>query len=217
MLTLKELKAMVPEAEEMDRVPGYRQLQESGHKIVVREIVGEDTEVTVYDNGLVLYRAYDRATVFPLHKCRSYSYQNGRYENLVYNRVFEEENWYLRLILEGEDRLANNQQIRDALHGVVSYNATSYEWSVLEDSKLDLQKMVINKELLEKIMEKLNKQEKYILLAYYVYGISQEEIAEVLAVTQQSISYQIKVIIGKIRKIQKEDDTAIIRIRNKKN
>lgn len=51
MLKLKELKEMVPETGKMDRVPTYKKLRESGHEIVVKEVIDQDTEVIVYDNG----------------------------------------------------------------------------------------------------------------------------------------------------------------------
>ena len=71
MLKLKELKAMVPETGKMDRVPTYKKLRESGHEIVVKEVIDQDTEVMVYDNGLVVYRNFRRITIFPLHTCNS--------------------------------------------------------------------------------------------------------------------------------------------------
>ena len=74
MLKLKELKAMIPETGKMDRVPTYKKLRESGYEIVVKEVIDQDTEVMVYDNGLVVYRNYRRITIFPLHTCNSYSY-----------------------------------------------------------------------------------------------------------------------------------------------
>ena len=64
MLKLKELKAMVPETGKMDRVPTYKKLRESGHEIVVKEVIDPDTEVMVYDNGLVVYRNFRRITIF---------------------------------------------------------------------------------------------------------------------------------------------------------
>ena len=134
----------------------------------------------------------------------------------MYEKVFEDEAWYLRLILEGEDRLAQNQRTRDAFHRVVSYSAISEEWKLMEDESMDLLQSVMRKETLDKLMLLLNEQEKEILLAYYVEGISQEQIAEVFEVTQQNISYLIRAAVKKSRRLLEEEPDCAFRMRNKK-
>ena len=64
MLTLKELRNMVEEAKVEERVPSVRGLMESGAPIVVKEVLSEQTEISVYQNGLVLYRAGNRQRYF---------------------------------------------------------------------------------------------------------------------------------------------------------
>jgi len=216
MLKLAELKAMVPEAGKMERNPTYKQLRESGHEIVVKEKIDADTEVMVYDNGLVVYKNFQRITIFPLHKCSAYCYENGNCTNIVYDKVFEDEAWYLRLILEGEDRLTRNQKKRDVFHNVISYSAVSEEWSLLEDESMDLLQSVMKKDVLDRLMELLNEQEKEILLAYYVEGISQEQIAEAFEVTQQNISYLIRAAVLKSRRLLDAESGGVSRTRNKK-
>ena len=173
MLKLKELKAMVPETGKMDRVPTYKKLRESGYEIVVKEVIDQDTEVMVYDNGLVVYRNFRRITIFPLHTCNSYSYEDGNHQNFVYEKVFE-------------------------------------------DESMDLLQSVMRKEALDKLMLLLNEQEKEILLAYYVEGISQEQIAEAFEVTQQNISYLIRAAVKKSRRLLEEEPDCAFRMRNKK-
>ena len=78
MLTLKELRNMVEEAKVEERVPSVRGLMESGAPIVVKEVLSEQTEISVYHNGLVLYRAGNRTTVFPLHPCGDYKFETKK-------------------------------------------------------------------------------------------------------------------------------------------
>lgn len=66
MLTLRELKKMVEPADERMRVPTVKALQESGVPIVVRELLNDQTEITVFANGYVIYRSGKRMTVFML-------------------------------------------------------------------------------------------------------------------------------------------------------
>lgn len=63
MLTLKEVRSMVSENYK-GRVLTRKQLQEK--EIVVKEKIDKDTEVSVYENGLVLYQSGARYSVFPL-------------------------------------------------------------------------------------------------------------------------------------------------------
>lgn len=72
MLTLRELRNMVEVAEVEGRVPSVKALLESDIPIAVKETLGEQAEISVYQNGLVLYRVGNRATVFPLHTCTEY-------------------------------------------------------------------------------------------------------------------------------------------------
>lgn len=62
MLTLKEVRSMVSENYK-GRVLTRKQLQEK--EIVVKEKIDKDTEVSVYENGLVLYQSGARYSVFP--------------------------------------------------------------------------------------------------------------------------------------------------------
>lgn len=110
MLKLKELKAMIPETGKMDRVPTYKKLRESGYEIVVKEVIDQDTEVMVYDNGLVVYRNFRRITIFPLHTCNSYSSYNKDAKIAFYDNA--------------EDANANNTQ-----NAVLLWNLSSGDYS----------------------------------------------------------------------------------------
>ena len=108
MLTLKEVRSMVSENYK-GRVLTRKQLQEK--EIVVKEKIYKDTEVSVYENGLVLYQSGARYSVFPLADCGDYIYEFNR-SKPISAEFFENENWYMRLILEGEDLLVRKLGFR---------------------------------------------------------------------------------------------------------
>ena len=56
MLTLQELKQFVGEMGDRGKLPTARQLRESG-SVVARERLGGEAEVSVYQDGCVLYQA----------------------------------------------------------------------------------------------------------------------------------------------------------------
>ena len=77
MLTLKELKKVVKVADMKADTPSAKALKESGAEIVVKEVLETDASIAVYENGYVLYQEGTKTTVFPLHKCSGYEYENA--------------------------------------------------------------------------------------------------------------------------------------------
>ena len=77
MLTLRELRNMVEVAEVEGRVPSVKALLGAKVPISVKELLSEQAEISVYQNGFVLYRVGKRATVFPLHSCKEYIYDSN--------------------------------------------------------------------------------------------------------------------------------------------
>lgn len=69
-MTLKELKKMVVVADNKERVPGFQYLRENVD-VVVKEVLPQNAEVTVYANGYVVYSNGYAQTTFPLHAYQS--------------------------------------------------------------------------------------------------------------------------------------------------
>ena len=119
MLTLKELKKIVKVADMEKRIPSVKSLKE--HKVVVKEMINADTTISVYDHGYVLYTAGNQSTVFPLHSCDDYEYVSVTGDNKEFNKeFFDNENWYIRLLMEAEDRMEYSQSKVKSNHGVFS-------------------------------------------------------------------------------------------------
>ena len=132
MLTLKELKKIVKVADMEKRIPSVKSLKE--HKVVVKEMINADTTISVYDHGYVLYTAGNQSTVFPLHSCDDYEYVSVTGDNKEFNKeFFDNENWYIRLLMEAEDRMAYSQSKISTNHGVFSNSDVT-----------ERQKMVLN-------------------------------------------------------------------------
>ena len=64
MLTLKELRGMVTVTKNEGRVPTVKQLQELEDTLVVKKKIDSETEISVYKNGFVHYRAGKNNTVW---------------------------------------------------------------------------------------------------------------------------------------------------------
>lgn len=112
MLTLQELKQVVGNREERRKVPSARYLRENDVAVVKQRLI-DGAEIIAYQTGYVFYCAGDYGTVFPLFTCRDYVYEAGRKITVVKEDFFDNQPWYVRLILEGEDRLCRNREVRE--------------------------------------------------------------------------------------------------------
>ena len=112
MLTLQELKRVLDVPGYGAKLPTAKQLRKSG-QVVVKERFGQDSEISVYQSGYVLYRVRNHSTVFPLHTCRDYLYLSGKNEVHLSEQFFCRKEWHLRLVLEGEDRLNRNHEEKE--------------------------------------------------------------------------------------------------------
>ena len=212
MLTLKEVRSMVSENYK-GRVLTRKQLQEK--EIVVKEKIDKDTEVSVYENGLVLYQSGARYSVFPLADCGDYIYEFNR-SKPISAEFFENENWYMRLFLEGEDLLVRNQERLDSVHKKISYCTETFSQEELKDKTQDLLSKIIEREMCEEILSRMNARQKFAVLSYYVEGNSQKEIAERMRTTQQAVAGLIIRTVDRIRNVMKNTDGEMEAENNKK-
>ena len=61
------------------------------------------------------YHAHERYTVFALHNCTHYYYESqGNEHQTIPHNHFEDMEWHIRLVLEGEDRLVRNLEARES-------------------------------------------------------------------------------------------------------
>lgn len=78
-----------------------------------------------------MVRSGFHAVVFALHSVDSYTYEcTSIPAQTISLEFFENEIWYIRLILEGEDRIAKNMMKQEQLK-TISYSAYVEDWEVL--------------------------------------------------------------------------------------
>lgn len=177
-ITLKELKKMVPVASEFKRVPGLKKILEDGIEVILRKQMENHAEVVVYKNGYVSYHAHERYTVFALHNCTHYYYESqGNEHQTIPHNHFEDMEWHIRLVLEGEDRLVRNLEARES--ETFSYAAdVNLEYNnEMEDPRINVMDFVLNKEFLRKASELLKKHQWEMICRHYIEGMTHREIA----------------------------------------
>ena len=187
MLTLKELKKIVKVADVEKRIPSVKSLKE--HKVVVKEMINADTTVSVYDHGYVLYTAGNQSTVFPLHSCDDYEYVSVTGDNKEFNKeFFDNENWYIRLLMEAEDRMAYSQSKISTNHGVFSNSDVTDDAEIMRGSSKDFVDDVIDREILNSLIKELTERQKTVLNLIYFEEMRQQDVADYLGIKQQSVN-----------------------------
>ena len=187
MLTLKELKKIVKIADVEKRIPSVKSLKE--HKVVVKEMINADTTISVYDHGYVLYTAGNQSTVFPLHSCDDYEYVSVTGDNKEFNKeFFDNENWYIRLLMEAEDRMAYSQSKISTNHGVFSNSDVTDDAEIMRGSSKDFVDDVIDREILNVLIKELTERQKTVLNLVYFEEMRQQDVADYLGIKQQSVN-----------------------------
>lgn len=187
MLTLKELKKIVKVADVEKRIPSVKSLKE--HKVVVKEMINADTTISVYDHGYVLYTAGNQSTVFPLHSCDDYEYVSVTGDNKEFNKeFFDNENWYIRLLMEAEDRMAYSQSKISTNHGVFSNSDVTDDAEIMRGSLKDFVDDVIDREILNALIKELTERQKTVLNLVYFEEMRQQDVADYLGIKQQSVN-----------------------------
>lgn len=187
MLTLKELKKIVKVADMEKRIPSVKSLKK--HKVVVKEMINADTTISVYDHGYVLYTAGNQSTVFPLHSCDEYEYVSVTGDNKEFNKeFFDNENWYIRLLMEAEDRMTYSQSKISTNHGVFSNSDVTDDAEIMRGSSKDFVDDVIDREILHALIKELTERQKMVLNLVYFEEMRQQDVADYLGIKQQSVN-----------------------------
>lgn len=205
MLTLKELKKIVKVADMEKRIPSVKSLKE--HKVVVKEMINADTTISVYDHGYVLYTAGNQSTVFPLHSCDDYEYVSVTGDNKEFNKeFFDNENWYIRLLMEAEDRMAYSQSKISTNHGVFSNSDVTDDAEIMRGSSKDFVDDVIDREILHALIKELTERQKMVLNLVYFEEMRQQDVADYLGIKQQSVNDLLNRALKTMKKKAENED-----------
>lgn len=205
MLTLKELKKIVKVADMEKRIPSVKSLKE--HKVVVKEMINADTTISVYDHGYVLYTAGNQSTVFPLHSCDDYEYVSVTGDNKEFNKeFFDNENWYIRLLMEAEDRMAYSQSKISTNHGVFSNSDVTDDAEIMRGSSKDFVDDVIDREILHALIKELTERQKTVLNLVYFEEMCQQDVADYLGIKQQSVNDLLNRALKTMKKKAENED-----------
>ena len=112
---------------------------------------------------------------------------------------FEKEEWYLRLMLIGEDRLAHNLATRDRGR-CISFNGISEDFEGMEDELMDVEERVNRQQIAEEMMSVLSDKQKKVVQEFYWNQKTHKQIAKENGVKRNAVTEILKYALNKMRR-----------------
>ena len=110
-------------------------------------------------------------------------------DNKEFNKeFFDNENWYIRLLIEAEDRMAYSQSKISTNHGVFSNSDVTDDAEIMRGSSKDFVDDVIDREILHALIKELTERQKMVLNLVYFEEMRQQDVADYLGIKQQSVN-----------------------------
>ena len=110
-------------------------------------------------------------------------------DNKEFNKeFFDNENWYIRLLMEAEDRMTYSQSKISTNHGVFSNSDVTDDAEIMRGSSKDFVDDVIDREILNALIKELTERQKTVLNLVYFEEMRQQDVADYLGIKQQSVN-----------------------------
>lgn len=203
-ITLRELKEKIDAVVEQ-KLPTFKNLMEQ-ESVAVAQTTVNDASLTVYENGYAVYEMDGVHTVMAVERCGDYRYDftDGTYQ-IIPAEEFEEMEWSLRLLMEGERRMEHNRNKTSNKFENTALECDGSDWSAavmvdfLDDGMAEL---LADKELrrLYAAMSKLTERQMEVVQLYFYKGMTQQEIAEEIGIVRRSVGDCLEGALKKIRK-----------------
>lgn len=174
MMTFKDLKKLVelPSYKEQ-RVPTVKALEVSGVPVVTEKVLENHGSINVYQNGYVIYRAHKRVTVFSLRDCVHYKYDAAEGAgHHIEEAEFDDYEWHIRLVLEGEDRIFMNYEIIQG-KWMPSREDREYKEEILEgvDEAVSTLERMISEERVEELLSTLTDLQRKVVHIHLFHAV----------------------------------------------
>lgn len=197
-MTLKELQNRI-EKTSGKKLPTAAYLRASNSPLVVSRELDGGTRLSVYQNGFALYQTDGKSTVFRVDYCGGYTYFGRSEQTALPEDFFAETDWWVRLIMEGEDRLTHNRNALSEKYESFC-DGDSEAFQNISCSEESMQDAYITNELLELAFSMMTERQKAVVTMYYLDGMGVKEIAAVYGITHQAVSVTLSDVKKKFQK-----------------
>ena len=222
--TLRELLEMIGAVDRAEKTPTAKALREKKHEDGTVEQVQPLVETTdgdckVYANGYAVYSNNTGTTVLWLADCCSFTYQfdalkGSERDHMVQRSTVGEDilgsqPWFMAVMLRGDHQVETNSMNRQ----FDRKGAKKEMWDEDEAEEKREKRWnpgyhfespeaaYIKKEILQEQLAKLTDRQREVFLLYHRCGYNQQEIADMLGISQQAVDYRLAGAEKKIRNV----------------
>jgi RNA polymerase sigma factor (sigma-70 family) len=201
-MTLKELQNRIEKTLGKDLPTAAWLRADNSPLVVFRELEG-GTKLSVYQNGFALYQTEGGSTVFRVDYCGGYTYFGRIGQTDLTEEYFAETDWWVRLLMEGEDRLTHNRKVLTEKYESYYEGDSEAFYNICGTEPAPMEAIVTN-ELLEKAFSMMTERQRAVVTMYYLDGMGVQEIADVYGISHQAVSVTLSDVKKKFQKKRKK-------------
>ena len=180
------------------------QCSPGGDVLYIKEL-GDKSSITFYENGAVQYCSNGRKTTFDIGSCTDIKYIYDGETVIVDENEFQgEEDWLWRFIVEGENRIMENDEYNARLGQRIKDSTGEYHRGEMvyfqqfegDDAMIDKlfsyeddELQEVSGDVFEVIRGYLTEKQYQVIRMYYKDGISLKEIAEYMGISSPAAFY----------------------------
>ena len=185
-MTLKELQNKIEKTMGKD-LPTAAHLRAGNSPLVISKAFDGDARLSVFQNGFALYTCGRSATVFRVDYCGGYTYFGRNEQTELSEDFFTDTDWWVRLLMEGEDRLTHNRNIK-AERNECSFGGDTEAYYNLCGTEQPMIDEMMSGERMEAVLSILTVRQRELFTLYYIDGYEMKEIARICGISFQAVS-----------------------------
>lgn len=206
-ITFNELVERLGEVEKAAETPTSKKLRENAGDPIMETA---DGRIRAYSNGYAVYENDCGRTVLWIPDCESYTYrfQNKPSEDMgmtdtIGADVFGEAPWFLAIMINGDHRVEDNMMNRSGSRKGTREEDENENGSREDSVKAKIARMMnvsefgnpeeilIRKETVEEKLGRMTERQREVFLLYHKEGYTQQEIADMLGITQKAVDFRL--------------------------
>ena len=221
--TLREVLKIIGAVDKAEKTPTAKGLRERKNKDGTVEQVQPlaetaDGDCKVYANGYAVYSNNTGTTVLWLADCCSFTYQfeglKDKEKDYISQRctvgedILGSQPWFMAVMLRGDHQVERNSMDRKgdrrgqnkniSLDYVTEEEEEAAEWNPGYRFESP-ERALLRKEMLREQLGKLTDRQREVFLLYHQCGYTQQEIAEMLGITQKAVDFRLDAAERKVR------------------
>lgn len=214
-MTLKELSAQVTGTKKKDGMSRSELLNSGSPAIAIGS--HNNGSVSVFQNGYILYSECHYFTVFHISEvCGKNAQYNTVDKDVPYSDAriigadyLENLEWILPITMWGNGRIIHNLNVRENDHRDFRYSGVPEDWDdiacVYEDSPYEeVEDADEAQHAIDEIKIRIVPTQWSVFVGKVVDGLSEEQLATTLNISQQAVSKRYKKAISNIRRVKRD-------------